>query len=301
MRRPLLVLAAPFAAGCLLSDGLGSVHEAVVLAALAAGLLALAPWAGTRRAAVGALAGAALALGTAATSVEGLRIEAGALRRALRSGALDGRVVHGFGRVRGDSLLRDGRLGFVLDLERVLGDGRDAGLTGRVRVEVGGEAEKPRLVDGERVSAWMALRPVQDARSELSGFGYCKSARLLERLPDDGACPAPASSPRVGASGLAPRSLARCRRAPSAAWCWRWCWATAREIDEATAEAFRASGTYHVLALSGAQVALVAALIAGGAAPAARGTVARGRASPRWRSLPMPASSEETCRSRGPR
>ena len=41
------------------------------------------------------------------------------------------------------------------------------------------------------------------------------------------------------------------------------------ELDEATAEAFRASGTYHVLALSGAQVALVAGLIVGGAAPAA--------------------------------
>jgi competence protein ComEC len=36
------------------------------------------------------------------------------------------------------------------------------------------------------------------------------------------------------------------------------------EIDERTAEAFRASGTYHVLALSGAQVALLAALIVGG-------------------------------------
>src|SRR5512142_1313438 len=33
------------------------------------------------------------------------------------------------------------------------------------------------------------------------------------------------------------------------------------EVDEATAEAFRASGTYHVLALSGAQVALVAGLV----------------------------------------
>ena len=33
------------------------------------------------------------------------------------------------------------------------------------------------------------------------------------------------------------------------------------EIDDTTAEAFKASGTYHVLALSGAQVALVAALL----------------------------------------
>ena len=46
------------------------------------------------------------------------------------------------------------------------------------------------------------------------------------------------------------------------------------EVDEPTAEAFRASGTYHVLALSGAQVALVAGLIVGGlrrAAGRARG------------------------------
>ena len=36
------------------------------------------------------------------------------------------------------------------------------------------------------------------------------------------------------------------------------------EVDETTAEAFRASGTYHVLALSGAQVALLAGLVVGG-------------------------------------
>ena len=36
------------------------------------------------------------------------------------------------------------------------------------------------------------------------------------------------------------------------------------ELDEETSEAFKASGTYHVLALSGAQVALVAGLIVGG-------------------------------------
>ena len=91
MRRPLLVLAAPFAAGCLLVDGRGSVHEAVALAVLAAALLGLAAWTTTRRSAVAALAGAALALGSAAVSVEGLRIEEGALRSGLRSGALDGR------------------------------------------------------------------------------------------------------------------------------------------------------------------------------------------------------------------
>ena len=36
------------------------------------------------------------------------------------------------------------------------------------------------------------------------------------------------------------------------------------EVDAETEEAFKASGTYHVLALSGAQVALLAALLVAG-------------------------------------
>ena len=60
------------------------------------------------------------------------------------------------------------------------------------------------------------------------------------------------------------------------------------EIDEATAETFRASGTYHVLALSGAQVALVAGLIVRPSALAARVALGRRRSSRRRRSRPTP-------------
>src|SRR6185295_8914309 len=263
VRRPLLGLAALFTVGCLLSDGRQSVREAVVELVLAGMALACAPWARTRRDAVVALAAAALALGAASAAVEAIRFESGGLRRALREGALDGRAVHAFGRVKGDASLRDGRLELLLELARIDGGAGSASLDGLVRLEVGGEAEKPRLLDGDALAAWMTLRPALESRSGLAAFGYCKSAQLLERQPDDG-------------GGALRRLAARGREAARAAFRRAMPAGTERglvlamvlgdrsEIDDATAEAFRASGTYHVLALSGAQVALVAALLAGG-------------------------------------
>jgi len=263
VRRPLLGLALLFTVGCLLSDRRESPREAVVLLALAAGALACAPWARTRRSAAAALAAGALALGAASSAVEALRFESGGLRRALREGALEGRPVRAFGRVTGDAVVRDGRLELLLELHRIESGGATRGVDGRVRVEVGGEAEKPRLLDGDAVAAWMTLRPALESRSGLAALGYCKSAQLLERQPEDGG----AALRRFAARGREAARQAFRRAMPAG---------TERglvlamalgdrsEIDEGTAEAFRASGTYHVLALSGAQVALVAALLAGG-------------------------------------
>ncbi len=263
MRRPLLGLAALFTVGCLLSDRRESAREAIVLLTLAASALACAPWARTRRSAMAALGAGALALGAASASVEALRFESGGLRRALREGALDGRPVRAFGRVTGDAVLRDGRLELQLELHRIESGGATTSADGRVRVEVGGEAEKPRLLDGDAVAAWMTLRPALESRSGLAAFGYCKSAQLLERQPEEGG----AALRRFAARGREAARQAFRRAMPAG---------TERglvlamvlgdrsEIDEATAEAFRASGTYHVLALSGAQVALLAALLAGG-------------------------------------
>jgi competence protein ComEC len=263
VRRPLLGFAALFTLGCLLSDRQASVREAILLLALAAAALACAPWCRTRRAATAALAAAALALGTASAAVQALRFEAGGLRRALTEGSPYGGVVRAFGRVRGDATLRDGRLELLLDLARIEKDGRSTNVDGRVRVEVGGESEKPRLLDGDKVAVWTTLRPALESRSGLAAFGYCKSAQLLERQPEDGG----AALRRVAARWREAARQAFVRAMPPG---------TERglvlamvlgdrsEIDVATADAFRASGTYHVLALSGAQVALVAALLAGG-------------------------------------
>jgi competence protein ComEC len=263
VRRPLLGLAALFTVGCLLSDRRESAWETALLLALAAIALACAPWARTRRAALSALAAAALALGAGSAAVEALRFEAGGLRRALADGAPEARVVRAFGTVKGDATLRDGRLELLLDAARIESGGASSSAEGRVRLEVGGEAEKPRLLDGDSVAAWMTVRPATDSRSGLAAFGYCKSARLLERQPDAGGM----ALRRLAARGREAARQSFLRALPPG---------TERglvlamvlgdrsEIDEATADAFRASGTYHVLALSGAQVALVAALLASG-------------------------------------
>jgi competence protein ComEC len=266
MRRPLLALAAAFAAGCLLADGEGGAGEVLTLIALAGTLLGLALAAGAGRDAGAALAGAALALGSAASGVEALQFDSVGLRRLAVAAERDGRPLRLVGTVRGDAMERDGRVIFGMDVAGVDVNGRLVPTAGRARVDVGGRAEVPRLADGDGVTAWVSVRApaTSDAvRAGLSAFGYCKTARLLERR-------------QRGEAGPVRRAAARLRDAARQVFIRSIPPGTERglvramvlgdrsEIDEATAEAFRASGTYHVLALSGAQVALVAGLIVAG-------------------------------------
>ena len=190
MRRPVLGLAASFGLGCLLVDGEAGRREALVLVGLAALLLGLALAAAGGRRAGAALGAAALALGTAAAIVEGLQLEAGGLWRLVRDGPPQGRPMRIVGMVRGDGVERAGRLMFLLDAEEMEIDGRAARGVGRVRVELGGEWPKPRLLDGHRVAVWATLRAARRAegvREGLAAFAYCKSARLLERRDPGGA------------------------------------------------------------------------------------------------------------------
>jgi competence protein ComEC len=265
MRRPVLALAAPFGLGCLLVDGEAERSEALVLVGLAALLLGLALVASGGRRAGTALGAAALALGAAAAIVEGLQLEAGGLRKLVQDRPPNGPPVRVVGVVRGDGVERYGRLTFLVDAEWTEVDGRVERGVGRARVEVGGEWPKPRLLDGDRVAVWATLRAprrVEGVREGLGAFGTSKSARLLERR-DPGA-----RSLRRWAAALRERARVVFSRSMLAG--------TERglvramvlgdrsEVDETTAEAFRASGTYHVLALSGAQVALLAGLVVGG-------------------------------------
>ena len=264
MRRPLLALAALFGVGCLLVDGEAGRLEALALAGLGALLLGLALAAPQGRRAWIAVEAAALALGAASAAVEGLQLEARGLRRLVATGEAEGRAVRIVGVVRGDAVEREGRLSFQLDAQAVDGAGGAQPCSGRARVEVGGDAPKPRLLDGDRVAVWASLRGparAEGVREGVAAFGYCKSARLLEKLAD----------------GQGPRHwAARLREAARAAFARSMLPGTERglvlamvlgdrsEVDEPTAEAFRASGTYHVLALSGAQVALVAGILVWG-------------------------------------
>ncbi len=257
MRRPLLALAAPFGLGCLLAGPGRSTLEAATLLYLAAALLALSLAAGEGRPARTGLGAAALALGVAAASIEGMQVESQPLWRLAERGP--GRVVRLVGSVRGDSEERDGRLTFRLSVDTIEErSGHPVPTEGRARLDVAGEGTRPRLLDGERVAVWATLRaPRRGTGDEV--FASCKSARLIERLRE---------------GGVPLRLFAARRREEARAAFARWILPGVERglvqamvlgdrsgIDAATSEAFRASGTYHVLALSGAQVAMVAALL----------------------------------------
>ncbi len=264
MRRPLLGLAVPIGLGCVLVDGQGGRAEVGWLLAASAILLALALRAAGGRAAVWAVAGAAVALGAAAADVESLQLRSVGLRRLLTARASGGdgaRPLRLQGIVSGDGVVRAGRLLLLLEVERVERGGAWRPLAGRALIEVGGGAPKPRILDADRVTVWARLRASEDgARDGLAGYGLCKSTRLLE-LTERGS----GSLARRLAARLRERGRAALVRSippgPERALVLAMALGDRSEIDEATAETFRASGTYHVLALSGAQVALVAGLI----------------------------------------
>ncbi|HXK09614.1 MAG TPA: ComEC/Rec2 family competence protein [Vicinamibacteria bacterium] len=263
MRRPLLALAALLGAGCLLVDGEAGPREPLVLLLLAAVLLGLALAAGAGRRAWIALAASALALGVAAAETEGLQFEAGSLRRRLPGDAPEGRALRVVGTVSGDALETAGHVVLLIDVEGVESEGRLERARGRVRVELGGSAEKPRILDGDRVAAWATLRALPWTRSANEGLaasGFCKSALLLERRDGSGASWARRAAARLreDARRILQRSIVP---GTERGLVLAMVLGDRSEIDDPTSEAFRASGTYHVLALSGAQVALVAGLI----------------------------------------
>jgi competence protein ComEC len=265
MRRPLLALAALFAAGCLAADTGAGTAEAVALGLLALTLLALA-FAARPSAAARALGAAAFALGALAAQVEALWFERGSLRQGLISESWGPEPVGLSGSVRGDARPREGRLPLVLDVQEVRVRGRTERRRGRVRLEVGGQTALPSLTDGDRVTVWAALRPEERSRGVRKGIvarGYCKTALLLERHEEGGAGSIRTLTARVRAR-LRATLMTALLPGPERGLVLAMVLGDRSELDEPTAEAFRASGTYHVLALSGAQVALVAGLIVGG-------------------------------------
>ena len=263
MRRPLLYLSAAYGAGCLLAGSDAGVGEAVWLLALATLLLALAVGAPSGRSAAVALGGAALALGVAGAVVEGVRFEADALRRLIAADSGSGEVVRLHGLVRGDPQESPESLSVLVEIEGYERRGRFTRAAGRVQVDVGGEGPRPRLAEGDRILVWARLRPTEHAegvRQAVSARGYCKSARLFEVVARE-----QGGWLRRAAARLRARARATLVRfvlpGPERGLVLAMTLGDRSELDETMAEAFRASGTYHVLALSGAQVALVAALL----------------------------------------
>lgn len=258
-----------FGLGSWLADGEARPREVAALLLGVGALLALAlasvrePWQRV------AIAAAAVGLGAGASQAEALRFESSGLRRLLQRTADSSRpraeeaAYRLLGRLRGDAREQAGRLLFVLDLEALDEGGRPRIVDGRVRVEVAGTAPRPRLLDGDRIAVWARLRVTERGgglREGIGALGWCKSARLIE--------PQAASGPWELRAALARLRDAARRRLQAAMAPGRerglvlaMTLGDRSELDEETSEAFRASGTYHVLALSGAQVALVAGLL----------------------------------------
>lgn len=263
MERPLLWMAAAWAAGCGLGVGVGVSAAPLLALAVVCGGLALAsgPF----------LAAAALGAGTIAAGAAAAAVERTVHERASLAGWLT--PAHGApllveGRLGQDAGLLDGRTQLVLDVVSVSDAGQPRSLDGRVRVTVGGEASIPVALEGDRVRVWTTLRAprgfatpgARDTESEarregVVAFGYCKSGRLME-------VDASSRQPLAEVREAARRTLERfVGRGPEEGVVRAMLLGDRAGLDRETLERFRASGTYHVLALSGAQVALVASLL----------------------------------------
>ena len=263
----MLALAAFLALGAWIGDGLERrVALLVVAVSLAAVGLALRASPGM---ALAAAAAAALGLGAAAAGIERLAYERTPLR-AFVARAEAPRLVHLRGTAVDDAWPRDRLQSVDVDATTATAEGRPLELSGRVRLHVVTDSVEPLVRGGDQVDVWAELRAPRgyanpgsvdaEALARIDGLhavGFCKSARLLERRrgPPGHVWLEAARGARRWARGVLRAALPEGReRAVVLAMTL----GDQRAIDEETAESFRVAGTYHVVALSGAQVALLA-------------------------------------------
>ena len=273
MARPLLAVASAFALGTPAGAALSPRSAAILLALATASLLA-ALGAARPRTGAGAILGAALALGAAGAAVEARAYDASPLRGWLAQHPDAGPVL-----VRGvcSADPRDSADRWVLtvDVEDVHAPppGGPSPPRGRARIDVTGAATRPRLIEGDAVALWAELREphrlgdpgafdavAQARRDGVHAVGWCKSPRLVVRpgrgdlgwLPSAAARAREWSRERLMAALPAGREQALVRAMTLG---------ERTALDQETSETFRMAGTYHVLALSGTQVAMVAALL----------------------------------------
>src|SRR5260221_9775513 len=191
MSRPLVAVACAFAVGTAVGGGL-PLRAAVELMALSATALVavtvgLAPAAGRGLRRAGVLA-AALAVGAAAAGIEGRQYDAAPLRVWIL-GQPDAGPVKVLGVCQADARDASGKWVLVLDVEDVSGQP----MAGRARIDVGGMAGRPELIEGDRVSLWAELRvprglsdpgafdaAAQARRDGIHPVGWSKSPRLVQ-------------------------------------------------------------------------------------------------------------------------
>src|SRR6185295_7855448 len=212
------------------------------------------------------------AVGAAGHAVEREGYDRNALARFVRAEQPDAPVLLE-GRALADARRVQDRAQLLIAVERIRWRGTTRPMTGVARVAVPDPAARLDVAQGERLLLWATLRAprgyaspgafdvLADARRRgIHAHGFSKSVALVTR----GAPAAPEgvsggiaalrrSARRVFAASLPPgeeQGLVRAMVLGDRA-----------GISPETSEAFRIAGTYHVLALSGAQVALVAGLL----------------------------------------
>lgn len=272
-RRPLLVLAGSLGLGAVLGGELGR-HEAAWLLAGATVLLALAPF--SRRLAFLALAAAALSLGTAAAAVEADIARGNPLAAWVARQGDAGEPVRVEGLAAEDLPADTGNPVLAVDVEAVARGNERHAVKGRLRLRIGGTTALPEIGRGERIAAWVVFGAVPSYRNRnepdreeelrrtgVSAVGTCKSSLLIEA----GAASGNGIVRWAAASRRWARAVLRAHVAsgPEQALVRAMVLGDRTSLDAETAEAFRIAGTYHVLAISGAQVALLAGVLLGAA------------------------------------
>jgi competence protein ComEC len=268
--RPMLPVCLAFGAGAWAGAGLTSAAAALLLA-LAAVLLGLA-WPAPRRA-VWAIAGASLAIGAASAAIEREAYDRNPLRAWLADDPEDPPPVRVSGIAAADARDRGDRWTLVVDADTVEAGPQTRPISGRTRIDVMGSAGRRQILEGDRVRVWAQLRlprasgtpaafdPAAEARRQgIHAFGHCKSGLLVETDGARGGC---------GLAGAAASARGRARAAivahvlagPEQGLVRAMVLGDRQAVDDDTADAFRAAGTYHVLAISGAQVAFLATLL----------------------------------------
>ncbi|MET0556672.1 MAG: DNA internalization-related competence protein ComEC/Rec2 [Vicinamibacteria bacterium] len=269
--RPLLPVCLAFGTGTLAGVGL-DVRTGALLLVLAAFALVAAWRAGER--ALYPLAAAALAVGAACACAERVGYDRTQLRAFVDGRDPEAAPVRLTGVAAADAVVRGGRTAVLLDVEAVEVDGEALTVRGRARVDVGGETRVPEIGEGRRVTLWAQLRlprasgtpgaydPAAEARQRgVHALGYCKSAQLIVLGPAGDGFGLRTAAARVRSRARSVL-LAHVLPGPEQALVRAMVLGDQQAVDDDTADAFRAAGTYHVLAISGAQVALFASLLA---------------------------------------
>jgi competence protein ComEC len=272
VKRPLLWAAVALGMGAALGNS-ASRAQALSLIGFALVLSCCAYFKPRSRFAWAALVGASVAVGVAAMAVERRSYDETPLYRWMQDQDRTQHPVLIRGLLAEDPAEIGARWLLTIDVHTLYFANKESHLPGRIRVYVGGTTPLPDLALGDRLSLWTLLRSPRgfknpgsfDAaayarRRRFHAHGHCKSAILIQREARQGPV-----GPAQIAAWLRRWSRERLRRfigaGQESALVRALVIGERAGLEPETEESFRIAGTYHILAISGAQVALVAGLL----------------------------------------